>query len=124
MARDELGVGSMVCVQLFTHEDRVGALNMFASAPRAFDADDIDIALAVAAHAAVAATTAQEIDNLQSAVAGRTVIGQATGLLMQRFQLSDHGAFELLRRLSMEQNIKLADVARGIVRQHLDDLDR
>jgi AmiR/NasT family two-component response regulator len=66
----------------------------------------------------VALVAAGEIDNLQRALSGRTVIGQATGLLMTEYALTDDEAFELLRRLSMDENIKLAEVARRVVAGH------
>lgn len=114
-ARQELGIGSLVCFQLFTHEDRVGALNLLSSRVDAFTEQDLDVGAAIAAQASVALAAAGEIDNLRTAIGSRTVIGQATGLLMAEYDLSADAAFGVLRRLSMEQNRKLIDVARELV---------
>jgi GAF domain-containing protein len=114
-AHRELGIASTVCFPLFTHEDQVGALTMFSSHPNAFSQEDIEEGLAIAAHAAVALVAAEQIDNLRVAMDSRTVIGQATGLLMAEYRLSPEDAFGVLRRYSMEQNRKLVEIAREIV---------
>ncbi|WP_231388960.1 ANTAR domain-containing protein [Marmoricola sp. URHB0036] len=57
----------------------------------------------------------RHIENLETALERRTVIGQATGLVMERFGLSAEVAFEVLRRLSQEQNRKLHDIAAELV---------
>ena len=50
-----------------------------------------------------------------SAMDSRHLIGQAQGILMERFQLDDAGAFAVLRRYSQDNNLKLHDVARLVV---------
>jgi GAF domain-containing protein len=114
-AHVELGFGCGICVRLFTHERGIGALNLFSSEPQSFDDDDEQEAVAVAAHAAVALAHAEEIDNLRTAITNRTVIGQATGVVMVQYRLSSLRAFEVLKRLSSEQNRKLAVVAQDVV---------
>ena len=114
-AVQELGVRSMVCVRLFTHEDRMGALNLFSSEPGAFTDEELHVVEVIAAHAAVALAAAENIENLERAMDNRTVIGQATGIVMATYDLTDAAAIGLLRRLSSEQNRKLADIARDIV---------
>lgn len=114
----DLGVRSMVCVRLFTHDDRLGALNLFSQRPAAFSADDLDEAMAYAAHAAVAIVAAEQIEGLSTAVHNRTVLGQATGLLMAQYAVTAHQAFNLLRRLSSEQNRKVVVIARELVEAH------
>lgn len=52
-----------------------------------------------------------EIENLRGAVAHRTTIGQATGILMERFGLDADTAFATLAQLSQETNRKLYDIA-------------
>lgn len=114
-AHRELGIASTVCFPLFTHEGRVGALTLFSTRPHAFSHEDIEEGLAIAAHAAVALVAAEQIENLRTAMDSRTVIGQATGLLMAEFDLSPDAAFGVLRRYSMEQNRKLVEIAREVV---------
>jgi hypothetical protein len=57
----------------------------------------------------------RQIENLEAALERRTTIGQATGLVMERFGLPAEIAFEVLRRLSQERNRKLYDIAVELV---------
>jgi AmiR/NasT family two-component response regulator len=54
-------------------------------------------------------------DNLQSALESRAVIDQAKGILMERHKLTDDQAFQVLARISMQNNIKLRVVAEELV---------
>ncbi|WP_313404476.1 GAF and ANTAR domain-containing protein [Aeromicrobium sp.] len=115
-AADELGVRSMLSVQLFVTHDTLGALNLYSSAVAAFTEDSRESALALAAHVAVAMLAAQEHDNYESALAHRTVIGQAQGILMERYQLTPDQAFATLVRVSQAQNRKLRNIALDLAR--------
>ena len=50
------------------------------------------------------------------AVASRDLIGQAKGILMERYTISDERAFLTLRRISQDTNRKLHDIADELVR--------
>jgi transcriptional regulator with GAF, ATPase, and Fis domain len=102
---------SMLCHRLFTARDRVGGLNLYAERPDAFDRDDVDHGEALAAHVALAVRSAQQIAGLEAALDSRTVIGQATGILMERFGLDAQQAYNLLTRLSSHGNRRLRDLA-------------
>ncbi|MBA4609557.1 GAF and ANTAR domain-containing protein [Aeromicrobium sp. Marseille-Q0843] len=115
-AADELGVRSMLSVQLFVSEDSLGALNLYSGTVGAFTADSRETALALAAHVAVAMLAAQEHENYESALAHRTVIGQAQGILMERYQLTPDQAFATLARVSQAQNRKLRHIALDLTR--------
>jgi len=111
----ELGVRSMLCVQLYTSRDAHGALNMYSTAPDAFAAEAHHLAATFAGVAAAAVAAARTEEQLQSAVQTRTLIGQAQGILMERYTLSGSRAFAVLSRVSQDANIKLVDIAREIV---------
>lgn len=111
----DLGVRSMLCTQLFTNEDTLGALNIYSRHRSAFSEADRDETLALAAHAAVAVAAALQIEGLASAVDRRTTIGKALGIVMERFNLPDEQAFALLQRLSSASNRKLFDIATEVV---------
>ena len=68
-----------------------------------------------ATHAAIALSNAAEVASLNDAPVTRKVIGQAMGILMERFDLTEDGAFAFLTRASNDGNIKLRDIARRIV---------
>jgi AmiR/NasT family two-component response regulator len=57
----------------------------------------------------------REIKQLQQAVESRTMIGQAEGILMERFGLNAAQAFDYLRRVSSHSNRKVVDIAARIV---------
>jgi hypothetical protein len=52
---------------------------------------------------------------LLASLEGRTVIGQATGILMERYQMSPQQSFAALQRISSETNTKLRVVAQQLV---------
>lgn len=112
----ELGVRSMLCFQLFTTAKSLGALNLYSETTDGFDYQDRVIGLALAAHIAVALAASREIDTRDVAMVNRTVIGQAEGILMERYDLSDEKAFSVLRRISQESQTKLVTVAAELVR--------
>lgn len=112
----ELGVRSMLCFQLFTSARSLGALNLYGESPSAFDHQDQAVGLNLAAHIAVALAASREIDTRDVAIVNRTVIGQAEGILMERYDLGSDEAFSVLKRVSQETNTKLLLVATELVR--------
>jgi AmiR/NasT family two-component response regulator len=57
----------------------------------------------------------EEIAQLHQALHNRTVIGQATGLLMKELDLTAEAAFAHLVKLSSHANVKVKDVAARMV---------
>lgn len=112
----ELGVGSMLAVQLFVEGDDLGALNLHSEHQAAFDEEAEHVALLFASHAAVAMSAAQQKQQLRRAVTTRQLIGQAQGILIERFKISDEQAFGLLVRASQDTNRKLVEIAADLVR--------
>lgn len=110
-----LGLFSIVSYRLFSTGDNLGALNLYGASKSAFTPDDVHDGIALAAHVGVALASAQEVENLEKALGGRTVIGQATGIVMERFDLPADRAFGVLSRLSQHRNVKLRQLAEQIV---------
>jgi GAF domain-containing protein len=107
----DLGVGSMLCFRLFVGEDSLGALNLYAHTPCAFDADAEAVGLIFASHASVALVGAQQQQRLRSAMDHRDLVGQAKGILMERYRLTADQAFAALVQVSSTSNRKLIDIA-------------
>lgn len=103
----ELGVGSMLAFQLYVDDDNLGALNLYSRKVNAFSDESEHIGQLVAGHAAVAFAEAEETSNLQLAVSSRDRIGQAKGILMERYKITEQEAFLILARASQNTNIKL-----------------
>ena len=115
----ELQVRSVLCLQLFTSADVVGALSLYSKDVDAFDHTHIDIATSMAAHIAVAVAGTQTEDQLRVSVVNRTLIGQAQGIMMERFGLDSQRAFDVLVRVSQDLNIKVLQVADELVRTRI-----
>ena len=111
----EIGVLSGLSIKLYTAERTAGALNLFAFKPHAFDADDETTGVVLAAHAAAAILASRHGEQLESALSTRDRIGQAKGIIMERFSIDDVQAFEMLRRLSQDSNTRLIDVAQRVI---------
>ncbi len=109
------GVRSMLALQLSVCGDHLGALNLYSREPGAFDAESERVGLLLASHAAVALADARRIDQLARAVATRDLIGQAKGMLMERFRIDQDQAFRVLTRVSQHTHRPLRDVARELV---------
>jgi GAF domain-containing protein len=108
------GIRAQIGVRLFDSPTSHGALNLYSERVGAFD--DIGSLSELFAHqAGQAVAYAQEVGNLAEAVRTRTSIGQAVGIVMERYGLNDERAFAFLQRLSSHRNVKLRLVAQEIV---------
>ena len=111
-----LGIASVLAVELTSVEDRrIGAINLYWTQRREFTADDIAYANIFARHAALALAQSMNEAGLNTALDTRKLIGQAQGILMERYNLNDAGAFEVLRRYSQSHNVKLRRVAEDLI---------
>ncbi|BCZ21495.1 GAF and ANTAR domain-containing protein [Mycobacterium senriense] len=111
----EHGVLSSLSFKLYTAERTAGALNLFSFRPGVWDTEAETIGSVFAAHAASAIMAGSHGRQMQSALSTRDRIGQAKGIIMERYGVDDVRAFELLRRLSQESQTKLVDVAQGVI---------
>ncbi|MEN3362211.1 MAG: hypothetical protein V7637_6193 [Mycobacteriales bacterium] len=118
-AADRTGIRSMLAYRLFTDQDTLGALNLYAGVPKSFPDDVLPLGAVFAAHAAMAFAQARELEqirHLEHAMASNRTIGTAIGILMVRRHLGSDEAFELLRSTSQLSNRKLRDLAEYVVR--------
>ncbi len=114
-AGEETGAESILSLRLFVRGDTLGALNLYSSVHDAFDAHDAAIAALFATHASVAWSASKAVVDLQAGIDTRQLIGEATGILMAREHVTSTEAFDILRRASQRLNVKLRDIARGVV---------
>jgi transcriptional regulator with GAF, ATPase, and Fis domain len=110
-----LGICSLFAVPLAVHDVPLGALVIYAKSIDAFDAEDLETTEIAAIHACAALADSLERRQLSRGLTTRTVIGQATGIVMQQFDLDAEAAFAVLRRLSQNHNEKVHDLAVRIV---------
>ena len=109
------GVRCQVGVRLFTRGKHVGGLNLYSTEQDEVALDTAETARLLATHAAVVLGHAQHEDQLNQALQSRKVIGQAIGILMERYRMDQDRAFQFLVRASSTSNVKLRDLADEIV---------
>jgi transcriptional regulator with GAF, ATPase, and Fis domain len=112
----EAGAASMLSLQLYVEGDNLGALNLYSRTRGAFDDESEQVGLLFASHAAVAYAGVRKEAQLAKAVASRDLIGQAKGILMERYKISAERAFLVLTRVSQQTNRKLHDIATELAR--------
>lgn len=122
LARDH-GILCSLSLPLFIDERAIGALNL--SSSEKVDAFGEDVRQRVqefAERASVALTLAIRYDaqartshQLEQALASRTVIDQAIGILMAQQGCDADAAFDLLRRYSQGNNRRLREVAEDLI---------
>jgi GAF domain-containing protein len=113
-----LGVRSVLDVPLATGREgrkAVGVLGLYSPEPDAFGDDDTAVAHILARHASVALASARHEAELAQAIDARKLVGQAMGILMERFDIDADRAFAVLRRYSQDTNTKLRDVAQQLI---------
>lgn len=101
--------------QLFIADRTMGALNVYAEEPNAFDDESEEVGLIFATHSAVAWNSARRDEQFRRALESRDAIGQAKGMIMERYSIGSIQAFEMLRKLSQDSNVPLARVAQELV---------
>ena len=110
------GMRSALAVRVGTLGQVHGTLVLLAVEPSAFAGPGAaDRARLLAAHAGTALGAAQQQENLWQAVDARKLIGQAQGMLMERFGLDTDQAFAVLLRYSQDHNLKLRTVAERLI---------
>ena len=111
----EIGVLSGLSFKLYTSDQTAGALNLFSFKPNAFDGEAETIGAVLAAHAAAAIIASRQDEQLVSALSTRDRIGQAKGIIMERYGVDDVRAFAMLRRLSQDSNTRLVTIAQQVI---------
>lgn len=105
------GILSILSFQLFVEGDSMGALDVYADTANAFGEDVEDIGLLLASHAAIAMSASRGMAHMRAALDSRDLIGQAKGILMERYRVTGDQAFQLLVTASQHANRKLRDIA-------------
>jgi hypothetical protein len=112
----KLGLRSQMAVQItLDDEGTLGGLNMYSTLSDEIDEHAPSVAELFAGHAAIALGSVRAIQNLNEGLHTRKVIGQALGILMERYQLNEDRAFAFLVRTSTTSNVKLNIIAQELV---------
>jgi GAF domain-containing protein len=116
------GVRSSLSLPLRGDGEVIGALNIYATQPGVFGpaeqlaagrfADEASRALALAVRIA---ERTEMSEHLQRALVSRAVIDQALGIIMGQKRCTAEEAFEVLRTISQNRNVKLRDIAADMI---------
>ena len=102
-------------IALYTAVDDIGALTLYSPQAHVFDAAAEESGAIVATHTALTLEFTQRSRQFRSALGSRDIIGQAKGMLMERYGIGAGAAFALLTKVSQESRKPVVAVAKEIV---------
>ena len=108
------GIAAQMGVDLHHPAPGRAALNIYSRRTWLF-VDAADTAEMFASHASLVLGYAAATDQFQAALSSRKTIGQALGIVMERYTIDEERAFQFLTRVSQDSNVKLREVAADIV---------
>jgi AmiR/NasT family two-component response regulator len=108
------GLAAQVAAPLHTSSKSQAVLNCYARSVGSLEHLDAAGTIFVS-HAAVAWCGAVQLRDLSEALERRKMIGQAIGVVMERYAIGEEAAFAFLTRASQTANVKLRDIALQIV---------
>jgi GAF domain-containing protein len=117
LVSERTGLHASLSFRMAVKEAVLGTLNLYSVTPASFGHQDTVLAYVVAAHTAAAVAQTRQLEQLTQALESRTVIDQATGVLMERFGLDAEASVGVLRRISQANNVKISTLAVDLV-QH------
>lgn len=116
------GYRSVVAVPLRLRDETIGGLNLFCTEPSAISEGNRRLAQALADVATIGILQQRSAhrntvlaEQLQHALNSRVVIEQAKGIIAERSGVDMATAYTRLRQHARSHNLKLSDVARGVV---------
>ena len=113
----DAGYRALLSTQLSSNGGPRAALNLYSHTPSPFDEHSRTMAGLFGVQASLLLYGAEQATHLQRAVDSRDLIGQAKGILMERFTLGDEAAFQMLVRTSQDTNMKLTAVAEWLTHE-------
>lgn len=108
------GVNAQVAVVLFDTTRARGVLNLYSQRSHAFD-DTAVLTDLFARHSATALAYAADFHDRETSGAERRAVGQALGIVMERFKLSEAKAFALMQRTAEHRAVSVRLVAQELV---------
>ncbi|GGF18883.1 GAF and ANTAR domain-containing protein [Williamsia phyllosphaerae] len=111
----QTAVRSSLSFQLHRDETSMSAFNIHADSVHAFDAEAQRVGSVFAANTALALHSQTWSHQFDEALASRDDIGQAKGILMERYTVDADQAFAMLKQISQTSNTKLVELARRLI---------
>ncbi|MEV0251315.1 GAF and ANTAR domain-containing protein [Nocardia sp. NPDC050712] len=117
------GIRSIYSQPLLADGEPIGSLNLYATTPNGFDEQTRWAIKLTGEHTSLLLTTALTVARqndrtaqLRAALASRSLIDQALGIVMGQRGCTRTRAFDMLRSASQHRNVKLVEIAREIIR--------
>jgi hypothetical protein len=115
----QAGIRAQVAVLLFDTTRARGVLNLYSNRSGAFD-DTAVLTDLFARHSATALAYAAEYPARETTLTDRHAVGQALGIVMERYKLSESKAFALLQQTAEHRAVSVRLIAQELV-AHADD---
>lgn len=115
-AAARLGIGAVISVPIHAKNKALGALNLYNEGARDYTEHELQAAVLISVHASIAMAHFRDTEHLWKAIDARHRVGQAQGILMERFNLTGEAAFSVMRRVSQDSQVKLHLIADRVVR--------
>lgn len=119
---EKSGFRAVNAVPLRLRSQTIGALSIFRAEPGLLTAEDTKIGQGLADMATISILHERAlsqrtvlVEQLQFALSSRVIIEQAKGVLAERCRVDMGEAFAMLRKHARNNNLRLADVAKGVV---------
>ncbi|HJP79438.1 MAG TPA: GAF and ANTAR domain-containing protein [Pseudonocardiaceae bacterium] len=119
---EKSGFRAVNAVPLRLRSQTIGALSIFRAEPGLLTAEDVKIGQGLADMATISILHERAlsqrtvlVEQLQFALSSRVIIEQAKGVLAERCRVDMGEAFAMLRKHARNNNLRLADVAKGVV---------
>jgi hypothetical protein len=107
-------VRSLLSFELLTSQTTL-VLNLYADKPSAFTVDSAPLGQIFAIEIAVALDVGRRETGFKNRLANRDIVGQAKGILMERFHIDGLAAFNLLTEMANQRKQSPAQVARELI---------
>ncbi|MFC2075474.1 GAF domain-containing protein [candidate division KSB1 bacterium] len=112
------GLAGLLCVPMLIKDRPVGVINIYTEQPCPFDAEEINIAQAIANQAAFAIENTKLIEEaliMRETLEARKTIDRAKGLLMSQRGISETQAHRLINKKSMDTGRPMREIAEAII---------
>jgi GAF domain-containing protein len=110
-----LGVRSSLSYKIYCAGATAATMNIFGYTAHPWDDDAETVGAVLASHAAAAVAASPWGAALNSALGSRERLGQAKGIIMERYGVDDVAAFEMLRRLADQSGMGLLELAQRVI---------
>jgi hypothetical protein len=108
-------IRSILSIGMFEVGGTNATLSFYAEVANAFDDESVGVGSVFATHTGLVWDMMRRDQQFRSALASRDVIGQAKGRMMERFDIDDAQAFEMLKLMSQHSNTPVAQLAQRVV---------